>query len=83
MRMKHEPIVRAKRRPTNVTLSEPLIAEARELGINVSKACESGLAFAVQQEGERRWKAENAAWITAHREWVEANELPLERYRLF
>ena len=83
MRMKHEPIERTRRRATNVTLPDDLVSQARVLNVNLSKACEQGLATAVHEEGQRRWKAENAAWITAHREWVEANELPLERYRLF
>ena len=83
MRMKHEVMAVAKRRPTNITLPEDLVAEARALNVNVSKACQVGLVAAVKDEGDRRWKQENAAWIEAHRRWVENNELPLERYRLF
>lgn len=83
MRMKHEVITAAKRRPTNVTLPEALVAEARSLNVNVSKACQVGLMAAVKDEADRRWKQENSTWIEAHRRWVENNELPLERYRLF
>lgn len=81
MRMKHEPIDR--RRATNVTLPERLIEQARSLDLNVSKACEAGLADAVRTASKERWKAENAGWVEAHRRWVEENELPLDRYRLF
>lgn len=81
--MKHEPISRSRRRPTNVTLSGELVDRARAVDVNLSQACEAGLAAAVELEEERRWKRDNADWITAHRRWVEANELPLERYRLF
>lgn len=79
--MKHQPI--SKRRPVNLTLDSDTVAAARELGINLSQTCNRALAAAVKHESEQRWKAENAAWIEAHRQWVDANELPLERYRLF
>ena len=81
--MKHEQIGPRRRRATNVTLPEQLVEEARALNVSVSRACEAGLASAVREAADRRWKAENADWINAHRAWVEANELPLERYRLF
>jgi antitoxin CcdA len=81
MRMKHDPIVR--RRPTNVTLPEGLVGRARALEVNISQACTAGLTAAVEIAEEERWKADNAEWVAAHRRWVEANDLPLERYRLF
>ena len=83
MRMKHDPILRTRRRATNVTLPEDLIVDARALNVNISKACQVGLAAAVKDEADRRWKQDNAAWIEAHRRWVDKNPLPLERYRLF
>lgn len=83
MRMKHEPIVRDKRRPTNVSLPAEAVAEAKELGINVSKACEAGLMAELQDARVERWKRDNREWIDAHRKWVENNPLPLEKYRLF
>ena len=78
--MKHEAI--SRRRATNITLPERLVEEARSLDVNLSKACEAGLADAVKLAGKERWKADNAGWITAHRQWVEQNDLPLDRYRL-
>lgn len=81
--MKHEQVGPRRRRATNVSLPEDLVSEARELKVNVSRACEAGLVLAVKDEADRRWKIENADWIKAHHAWVEANELPLERYRLF
>ena len=89
MRMKHDLIepLRVggshKRRPTNVTLPPDLVRQARTLEVNVSQACAAGLAAAVAQAEEARWKIEHAEWIAAHRRWVDAHELPLERYRLF
>ena len=38
------------KKATNLSLSEDLIAEAKELGINLSQAAETGLAKAVADE---------------------------------
>lgn len=83
MRMKHEPILRAKRRPTNVTLPEELTSCARELGVSISKACEAGLAAAVKAERERRWVEENRPAMKAWNVWLEENGMPFEDIRLF
>ena len=42
------------RRPTNITLPDTLLREARELGINLSQACERGLAAAVAAQHRTR-----------------------------
>ncbi len=71
------------RRPTNVSLDSRLVDEARDLGINVSRASEEGLAREIKSERERRWLDENEAAIAEYNEWVRNNELPLAKYRLF
>ena len=38
-----DPAAVPSRRPTNVTLPEALLREARDLGINLSQACERRL----------------------------------------
>lgn len=73
----------ARKRPTNVSLAETLVKEARELGINVSQACEEGLAAAVKAEQGRLWKEENAESIRNYNEWIAKNGVPLARYRRF
>jgi antitoxin CcdA len=37
-------------------LSEAVHSEARELGINISRACESALVIEIYNERIRRWK---------------------------
>jgi antitoxin CcdA len=71
------------RRPTNVSLPASLVDEAKSLGINLSRACETGVVAALKAERERRWKAENADAITAYNRWVEEHGLPLEEFRQF
>ncbi len=60
-----------------------MVREARSLGINLSRACESGVQAALKAERERLWKIENAAGIAAYNEWVEKNGLPFDEYRQY
>jgi antitoxin CcdA len=69
------------RRPTNVTLPEPLLREARALGVNLSQACECGLAAEVAATRRERWLAENRQAMDTWNEHVAEHGLPLAAYR--
>lgn len=71
------------KRATNVSLSERLVAEARALNINVSRACKSGLETAVRQARAERWHADNSAGFEAWNAYVERNGVPLAKFRKF
>jgi len=71
------------RKAANLSLDRTLLAQARELDINLSRAAEDGIAKAVKAERERRWLEENAEPIRVYNEYVEKNGLPLEEYRTF
>ena len=71
------------RRATNVTLSETLLREAREMGINLSQACEHGLAHAVTEKRRHRWLEENREAMEAWNGHVAQHGLPLAAYRQF
>ena len=71
------------RQRTNVTLSESLLQEARELKINLSHACERGLAAEVSEAKARKWLEENQAAISAWNAYVEEHDVPLAEYRQF
>lgn len=71
------------KRATNVSLSEALIADARDLGINVSRACEDGLSTEVRRERAKRWLQENESAFEAWNAYVEQNGVPLAKYRKF
>jgi len=73
----------AHRKATNLSLDQELVAEARQLGINLSRACELGLATQIADERRRRWLAENAEAIAASNAYVEKNGLPLAHLRQF
>lgn len=68
---------------TNVSLETALVAEAKELGVSISQASNRGLEEAVKKARAERWLSENKAALESYNEWVEANGLPLEKYRLF
>jgi antitoxin CcdA len=71
------------KRATNVSLSAELIDAAKELDINVSQACERGLAADVKAAREARWLEENREAIESSNAYVEKYGLPLARFRLF
>jgi antitoxin CcdA len=77
---KHTPI---RRKSTNVSLDPKLVDEAKALGINLSRACEAGLAKELKAERERQWLEENADAIRASNDYVEKYGLPLAKYRQF
>ncbi|WP_411340412.1 type II toxin-antitoxin system CcdA family antitoxin [Sphingopyxis sp. J-6] len=71
------------KKPTNVSLSAELVEEAKRLGINVSEACQTGLAAEVKKAREAAWKEENRAAIESWNEYTRKHGLPLAKYRLF
>jgi antitoxin CcdA len=83
MRMSTSKATASTRRATNVSLRTELIEEARRLDINVSKACETGLAAEVKKAREARWLAENLPALDAWNEWVRENGIPYAEYRQF
>lgn len=81
--MRHDPINSGRRKGVNLSLDTGVVAAAREMGINLSQACEAALRDATKRQQEQKWQEENRDWIEAHNRWVQNNELPLEKYRLF
>jgi antitoxin CcdA len=77
------PLPRSPRRAANVTLPDALIQEARLLGINLSQACENGLAAAVSEARATAWLKENRAALQAWNDYVEEHGIPLSEFRQF
>ena len=71
------------KRAANLTLSTDVLAEAKALGINISKACDAHLRELVRKEKEARWKAEHADFIQAYNQTVAEESLPLDAWRTF
>jgi antitoxin CcdA len=77
------PAPATQRRATNVTLREDLVSFAKELGVNISQACEAGLAAQVKAAREKKWLEENREAIEQWNRYVEENGLLLAEYRNF
>lgn len=73
----------SKRTPTNVSLDSSLVAEARELGVNISKASAAGLEQAVAKARADRWIRDNEGALSESNRYVETNGLPLQTLRQF
>ena len=66
-----------------MTLPETLLRDAREIGINLTQACERGLAQAVAEKRWQRWLEENRDAMDAWNGHVAQHGLPLAAYRRF
>ena len=73
----------APKRATTVSLAESLLAEAKQLRINISQAAEAGVARAVAEKRAELWVAENQKAFECWNAYVEKNGLPLGQYRSF
>ena len=71
------------RKPSNLSLDAALVAEAKSLGINLSRAAEDGLRKAVSEAKTEAWKRENKGTFEAINTWVEKNGIPFAEFRQF
>lgn len=60
-----------RRKRTNLTVREDVMAEAKALGLNTSRAAEAGIEAAIREEKGRRWLEENREGIKAHNKRLE------------
>lgn len=81
--MMHTNFSGAARKPTNVTLDQDLLAEAKALRINISQATEAGLARAVAERRAAQWLEENRGALESSNAYVEQHGLPLAHHRNF
>jgi len=81
--MPRTPTLASPRRATNVTLPETLLHDARDMGINLSQACERGLATEVANARRQRWLKENRGAMDAWNGHVAEHGLPLAAFRQF
>lgn len=73
----------APKRATDVSINETLLAQAKELQVNVSRAAEAGLAKAIAERRSELWVQENREALDSSNEYVERHGLPLARHRRF
>lgn len=72
-----------QRKPTNVSARPDLIAEAKELGINLSQVFEAAVERSVREARKQRWVEENREAFKAYDEFVERHGVFSSGKRLF
>lgn len=76
-------MAKSARKPTNLSIDNDLLNEAKALSINLSRAAEDGVKAAVREAKESRWKSANADAIESSNSYVDKLGLPLEKLRPF
>lgn len=71
------------RRAANISLDAGILADAKALGINISRACEGGLEAEIARVRRETWLAENGEALDSSNAFAEANGLPLAALRQF
>lgn len=69
------------KRSANLSIESALLDEARDLGINLSRASEAGIRSSVKAEKERRWLEENMEAIQEYNRWIAENGMPFQGLR--
>lgn len=62
----------APKKPTNLTINSDLLAQAKNLNINISATLETALADKVKQKMQSDWLEENADSIAFYNNHVDA-----------
>lgn len=69
------------KKATNVSIRSDLLADARELGINLSAELEHRLTEVVRQHRAEQWKRDNREAIEAYNRHIEEHGLWNEEFR--
>jgi len=72
-----------QRKSVKISISLQLLEAAKGLGIDISRAAETGIAKVIAAEKTRRWQEENKQAIEGWNDYVRRNGLPLAKYRPF
>jgi antitoxin CcdA len=70
-----------RKRAVNVTVDEHVLADAKQLGMNLSQVLEDELRRRVKEEKTRRWQEENKDAIESHNRFIEKHGIWSVKYR--
>jgi antitoxin CcdA len=73
----------APKKATNLSINKELLAEARNLNINLSATLEQALTEKVRKERQKLWLENNSDAIDACNELTEHNGLFSDKHRAF
>ena len=76
-----QPPLPGRKRAVNVTVDENVLAEAKQLGLNLSQVLEDELKKRVTEERTRRFQEEHRDAIEAHNRFIEKHGIFGAKYR--
>ena len=76
-----QPPLPGRKRAVNVTVDRDVLAEAKQLGLNLSQVMEEELRKRVTEERTRRWQEEHREAIEAHNRFIEKHGIFGAKYR--
>lgn len=72
-----------QRKSVNLSIDASILADAKALNVNVSRAAEAGIAEAIRRRKAELWLAENREAIDENNRYFEEHGLPFAEYRGF
>ncbi len=72
-----------KRKSVNLSIDVEILAEAKALNVNVSRAADAGIAQAISKRKAELWLQENREAIEENNRYFEEHGLPFAEYRGF
>ncbi|WP_421927024.1 type II toxin-antitoxin system CcdA family antitoxin [Neoaquamicrobium sediminum] len=72
-----------KRKSVNLSIDVDILAEAKALNVNVSRAADTGIADAISKRKAELWLQENREAIEENNRYFEEHGLPFSEYRGF
>jgi len=81
--MSHICNTQAPKKPTNVSINSDLLAQAKELKINLSATLENALTDLVNAKQQELWKQKNKTAIEAYNQLIEKNGVFSDNLRSF
>jgi antitoxin CcdA len=72
-----------KRKSVNLSIDVDILAEAKALNVNVSRAADAGIAQAISKRKAELWLQENREAIEENNRFFEEHGLPFAEYRGF
>ncbi|MBX9465692.1 MAG: type II toxin-antitoxin system CcdA family antitoxin [Aquamicrobium sp.] len=72
-----------KRKSVNLSIDVDILAEAKALKVNVSRAADAGIAEAISKRKAELWLQENREAIEENNRYFEEHGLPFSEYRGF
>ena len=76
-------VVRQRKKATNLSVDERLLAHARRLKLNLSQVLEAGLADAIRRREREEWLRKNRGALEAYNEHVEKHGVFSDGLRSF